>query len=124
MKKIFKSPWTYFIIILLIIGAFYGYKSITGKVIEPGQYDEFAQYLTQQEVKMYGTDWCPHCKNQKKLFGNSFQYIDYIDCDWDGELCEVAKIRGYPTWNIDGQNYPGEQSLERLASLTGYEGEI
>ena len=124
MENIFKSPWTYFILIIAIIGIFWGYKSITGKVIEPGQYDEFAKYLTDQGVKMYGTEWCSHCKNQKKLFGSSFQYINYVDCDWEGDDCNAADIRGFPTWNIDGQNYPGEQSLERLAQLTNYPGEI
>ena len=123
-KNILKSPWTYFVIILILVGVFLGYKSITGKVIEPGQYDEFAQYLTTQGAKMYGTEWCSHCKNQKKLFDSSFQYIDYIDCDWESEVCDAAGIRGFPTWEIDGELYPGEQSLERLASLTGYKGEI
>ena len=123
-KKIFKSPWTYFIIILLIIGFIYGYKSIIAKPLASGQYDEFAQYLTEQGVKLYGTEWCPHCKNQKKLFGNSFQYIDYIDCDKQRSVCSAVDIRGYPTWNINNQNYPGEQSLERLAQLTGYGGKL
>ena len=73
---------------------------------------------------MYGTEWCPHCKNQKALFGNSFQYINYIDCDKDRNACRDAEITGYPTWKRDGQNYPGEQSLYRLAELTEYEGEL
>ena len=70
---------------------------------------------------MYGTDWCPHCKDQKKLFGNSFQYIDYIDCDWNKEDCREAGIKGYPTWIINGEKYAGEQELDRLASLMGCE---
>jgi len=124
MKNIFKSTWTYFIIILLVIIAIYGYKNITGRVVQPGEYDELAQYLTDQGVKMYGTEWCSHCKNNKKMFGKSFQYIDYIDCDKERDLCLEANVRGYPTWVINGENYPGEQSPERLASLTGYEEEI
>jgi len=123
-KKIWKSPWTYFIIILIILGAIYGYKNITGKTIQSGQYDEFAQYLTEQGAKMYGTDWCGYCKEQKKLFGDSFQYIDYVNCDKNRQECSNAGIGGYPTWKINGENYSGLQSLEQLASLTGYEGEI
>ncbi len=122
MKKIFKSPWTYLIIFLILIAVFYGYKNITGKVIQSGQYDEFAKYLTEQGVKMYGTEWCSHCKNQKKLFGSSFQYIDYIDCDKNRNECTIAGVTGYPTWKINGQDYPGEQSIERLAQLSGYTG--
>ena len=124
MENIFKSPWTYFIIVLIIIGAIYGYKNISKEPIGPGQYDEFAQYLTEQGAIMYGTEWCPHCKNNKVIFGNSFQYINYIDCDKDRNACRDAGISSYPTWNVNNQNYPGEQSLERLAQLTDYSGEL
>lgn len=117
-KKIFKSPWTYFIIVLIILGTIYSYKIVTGKSIESGQYDVFAQCLTEAGLKMYGTDWCGYCKKQKELFGDSFQYIDYIDCDKNRQECLDAGVKGYPTWKINEQNYPGLQSLERLAELT------
>ena len=83
-----------------------------------GGYDLFAQCLTEKGVKMYGTEWCSHCKNQKKMFGDSFQHVDYIDCDLNKDECQEAGIGGYPTWIIGGEKYPGEQSFERLASLT------
>lgn len=83
--------------------------------------ESFAQCLTDNGVKMYGTEWCSHCKNQKKLFGDAFNNVDYIDCDKYGNLCDDADIEGYPTWNVNGENYPGEQSFERLAYLSGCE---
>jgi len=85
----------------------------------PSLYDSFAQCLTEKGVTMYGTEWCPHCKNQKAEFGNSFQYINYVDCDRSREVCDNAGVEGYPTWDIDGQSYAGEQSLGRLSSLSG-----
>ncbi len=109
------------LVVLIIVVSFYSYRTITGNVIKVGEYDEFAKYLTEQGVKMYGTEWCPHCKNQKNLFGSSFQYIDYIDCDKNRNECSITGITGYPTWKINNQNYPGEQSLERLAQLSGYD---
>ncbi len=68
---------------------------------------------------MYGTEWCSHCKSQKKMFGKSFQYINYVDCDRYSDECLRNGIRGYPTWIIDGEKYPGVQSLGRLSSLSG-----
>jgi len=106
--------------VLIIVISFYGYGNTTGNVIKVGKYDEFAKYLTEQDVKMYGTEWCSHCKNQKELFGSSFQYIDYVDCDKNRQECLSAGVQGYPTWKIKGQNYPGEQSIERLAQLSEY----
>ncbi len=124
MEKKNKIVLMGILVVLIIVVSFYGYKTIAGNVIKEGAYDEFAKYLTEQEVKMYGTEWCSHCKNQKKLFGSSFQYIDYIDCDQNRRECLSAGVQGYPTWEINGLNYPGEQSLERLAQLIGYSGSL
>lgn len=87
-----------------------------------------AQHLHQAGAKMYGAFWCPHCHEQKLLFGQAaWSQINYIECDSEGEnpqpnLCEAAKIKGYPTWEINGQFYQGTQPLEKLADLSGYQG--
>jgi hypothetical protein len=103
----------YFLFLLILLITLIGCSS------KQGEYDSFAQCLTEKGVKMYGTEWCSHCKNQKETFGDSFQYIDYVDCDRNKDECSKARIDGYPTWNVDGINYPGEQQLYKLASLTG-----
>lgn len=82
-----------------------------------GDYDSFAKCLTEKGATMYGTEWCSHCKSQKELFGNSFQYINYIDCDLKKGECDEAEIEGYPTWVIDGEKYPGENQIFELAGL-------
>ena len=87
------------------------------------QYDDFAKCLTEKGATFYGTYWCSHCANQKKLFGSSLKYINYIECDPKGEnakpeICKQNGIRGYPTWIINGRHYEGEQSLQQLSSLT------
>ena len=108
-------------LILLVIG-FFIYNSITGNVISgPGEYDSFAQCLTDAGVVMYGTDWCSYCQRQKDLFGNSFRLIESVDCDRNRQECVVAGVTGFPTWKINGQLYPGLQSLERLSELTSCE---
>ena len=87
----------------------------------PSVYDEFAQCLTQNGVAMYGAWWCPHCQNQKKLFGTAFDFVKYIECS-PGQSrtmtqeCVDAGIEGYPTWKLaDGTKLSGEQMLETLA---------
>lgn len=87
-----------------------------------------ARHLTQIGAKEYGAFWCPHCYEQKQLFGKeASKELTYIECDPRGanaqpNLCEAAKISGYPTWEINGQLYSGVQSLEKLADLSGYQG--
>ena len=86
---------------------------------QPGKLDEFAQCLTENDATMYGTEWCPHCAAQKEMFGSSFQYVNYVDCDKNRQACTNAGVKGYPTWQIGGANYEGSQKLYDLAKNTG-----
>ena len=86
---------------------------------DPIGIDAFAKCLTEKDFKMYGTGWCSHCQNQKALFGESFEFVDYTDCDKDRQICLDVGVTGYPTWISEADVYPGVQSLERLASLSG-----
>lgn len=87
-----------------------------------------AKHLTEVGAKMYGAYWCGHCQDQKQLFGKeAVQELNYIECDPKGKnpqpnLCQSAKIKGYPTWEVNGQFYQGVQSLDQLAQLSGYSG--
>lgn len=87
-----------------------------------------AEYLTEIGAKKYGAYWCPHCHEQKQLFGEeAFKKVNYIECDPEGqnpqrEACIAAGIQSFPTWEINGEFYPGVQSLDRLAELSGYQG--
>jgi hypothetical protein len=98
---------------------------------------ELAKHLKQIGAKMYAAYWCPHCHDQKELFGKeAMQYLPSIECAPDGQnsqtaLCqEVApKVEqqtgqpfGFPTWEINGKYYTGTQSLEELAKVSGYTG--
>ena len=88
-----------------------------------------ARHLTQIGAKEYGAYWCPHCYDQKQLFGKqAFAMINYIECAPDGknsqtQLCKKAGIQGFPTWEIKGEFYPGLQPLEKLAELSNYQGQ-
>ena len=84
-----------------------------------------AQHLQQTGAKMYGAYWCPHCADQKALFGSAVAAVPYVECDPNGEkpqpeLCQAKQIEGYPTWEIEGRFYPGTRSLLELAALSSY----
>jgi len=98
----------------LSIGLFF----ITGRKTS-GNYDFFAKCLSEKGVTMYGSYWCNHCQNQKKIFGDSFKYINYVECTENQDLCREKGIEGYPTWIINDEKYPGEQSIQKLSQLTG-----
>ena len=84
----------------------------------------FAQCLTDKGVKMYGAFWCPHCNNQKEMFGDSWQYVSYVECSTPDrrqtDECKDAGITAYPTWEFaDGARKVGELSLEELSEMSG-----
>lgn len=89
-----------------------------------------AKHLTAQGFKMYGAYWCPHCTEQKFLFGKqAFEEINYIECGRGAknaqiETCKAAGIQSFPSWEINGELVTGIQSLEDLAFLSGYEGDL
>ena len=88
-----------------------------------------AKHLKQTGAKIYIMYTCPHCYKQKQLFGNeATQQLNVIECLPDGKnsqtkLCVEAKIDSVPAWNINGKFYAGEQSLQKLADLSGYQGD-
>jgi uncharacterized membrane protein len=90
-----------------------------------------ARHLAKIGAKEYSAYWCPHCHEQKLLFGKEAgQIIDNnikVECGADSpiakpELCKAAKIEGFPTWIINGKSYSGVQNLEELAKVSGYTG--
>ena len=87
-----------------------------------------AQYLKDTGSVFYGAWWCPHCHDQKQLFGQeATQIIPYVECstpDGQGQTseCQAAQITGYPTWEVNGERLSGTQTLEELAQLSGYQG--
>ena len=89
-----------------------------------------AEHLTAVGAKKYGAFWCPHCYEQKQLFGkDAFEKVTYVECAdaknprLQTPACQQAKITSYPTWEIDGKLYPGTQELPKLAELTDYQGD-
>ena len=85
----------------------------------------FAQCLTEKDVTMFGAYWCSHCATQKKLFGNSWQYINYVECSLPNkagttEICLQEKIETFPTWEFaDQTRFEGVLPLEQLSERTG-----
>lgn len=96
-----------------------------------------ARHLTSIGAKMYGAYWCPHCHDQKQLFGkDAFALVNYVECAADGQNSQAALCQqvgpqisqqtgrdfGFPTWEVNGRYLVGTQSLEELANASGYQG--
>jgi uncharacterized membrane protein/glutaredoxin len=86
-----------------------------------------ADHLTTTGAVMYSAWWCPHCNDQKQLFGKeAVERLTIVECAADGrdsqtELCAAKGVQGFPSWEIDGQLDSGARSLEKLAELSGFQ---
>eukprot|EP00590_Aulacoseira_subarctica_P011885 CAMPEP_0172430098 /NCGR_PEP_ID=MMETSP1064-20121228/53090_1 /TAXON_ID=202472 /ORGANISM="Aulacoseira subarctica , Strain CCAP 1002/5" /LENGTH=347 /DNA_ID=CAMNT_0013175929 /DNA_START=272 /DNA_END=1315 /DNA_ORIENTATION=- len=79
--------------------------------------------LQSLKARFFGAFWCTHCYEQKERLGKeAMGRILYIECDREGknsqnDLCKARKVPGYPTWEINGELFPGEQSIEELENI-------
>jgi hypothetical protein len=92
---------------------------------DPSYLEQLAKFMTEKGMAMYGAYWCSHCQAQKQLFGDAFQYVDYVECDAQGpngnpNECTAQGIEGYPTWIYQGKKYEGQKTLAELAQIVGF----
>jgi hypothetical protein len=108
--------------IILLFAAVY----FAGWYYRNHKYDSFAKCLASKQVKMYGLYWCPHCIDQKEMFGKAFRYVPYQECAIRGshdmvEACKVAGAKNFPSWQFQpgGPLQQGEFPLDELSDKTG-----
>jgi uncharacterized membrane protein/glutaredoxin len=117
--------------VLIIIVLHLHYSGYIGKTAGPEDpwIRGLVEHLAKTDAKFYGASWCPHCTEQKELFGPSSSRVPYIECSPGGprapqaQACNDAGIKSYPTWIIKGQRYAGIQSLDSLAQFSNYKSE-
>jgi hypothetical protein len=108
-------------IIFLLFAATYS----AGWYYKNHRYDNFAKCLASKQAKMYGLYWCPHCLDQKEMFGKAFKYVPYQECAIRGSSevqpeCKAVGVKLFPSWQF-GSLPPkeGVLSLEDLSVKTG-----
>lgn len=120
-----KKNQLIWVAIIGVIVLFIGYSLYKNN--KPGELDGFAACISESGAKFYGAFWCPHCQDQKEMFGNSEKKLPYVECstaDRKGTTidCQKAQIQSYPTWEFaDGSREVGTLSLEALAEKTSCE---
>lgn len=125
MKRVPSSWYLYGAAVLAVVALFVAIAVNGVRSRVPSEYDGFAQCLTEKGAKMYGTWWCAHCLDQKKLFGSAFDYVDYVECSPGGsktisqDCVDAGVTKGVPAWSFaDGTWLNGGQTLEALSEKT------
>lgn len=116
-----KKILIYLLVAIIVI---LGFWLLIRRQYAPGKLDGFAQCLKDKKATFYGAFWCPHCQNQKAIFGNSERLLPYVECSnpdaqSQTQVCISRGIKNYPTWEFaDGSRLTGETPLEKLAEKT------
>ena len=119
--------WTIFDLKYLLLIAIVIIISLTGcNNKSMNNYDDLAKCLTNKGMVMYGSLMCGHCNVVKKAFGDSFKYIQYVECSnapgGNLELCTKENINYLPTFKWVGQVESGEIHPCDLAKKLGCAG--
>ena len=108
----------------VLLVAWIGYDFYSSRHIST--LDGFAECLNSKGARMYGAWWCPHCAEQKELFGYAFEHVNYVECGIQGqahsenEQCKQSGIHNFPTWEFgDGSRKEGTLPLSELSQRTG-----
>lgn len=117
-KKIIWSVLTGLTLILIIY--------FCHDIFSESQKVNLAKCLTEKKVVFYGASWCPHCAEQKYLFGpKATEFLTYFECSDDvnkpqKKECLDLLIAKYPTWifnNATATQIGGIASLAKLAKV-------
>ncbi len=107
-------------VVLVVLGIFLYYKQAHTTAASDGDVVAFAECLSEKGLVMYGADWCEHCQNQKKIFGEeAFEAINYVNCDFKQDECVKKGVASYPVWYNGSRYLSGVQSFSQLAGLSG-----
>jgi glutaredoxin len=114
--------------VIIILVFVFPFGNITGGVINSNEkneigkgIEEFNQCLADNGIVIYGSEWCPYCKQLVETLGgyNALGSV-YVECTKEEQRCQQEMIgRGVPEIQINGKMYQGSRSLEGLSQATG-----
>ena len=113
-----------FIVLFAFVLIGIGFLIYPSLVPPPSNLGPFASCLKDKGVIFYGAFWCPHCRDQKAMFGNAASLLPYNECSnpdtSEMQSCKDKGVSGYPTWVFpDGSRLSGVQELQTLATKSG-----
>ena len=68
---------------------------------------------------LYIQTGCFACQKQEDLFGDTYKFLNTIDCLVQKQECLDKEITATPTWIINSKKFVGIRTIEKLKELTG-----
>jgi uncharacterized membrane protein len=114
--------------VVIVVALFLHFSGVFSKSAGPEDpyLKGLAEHLKASGAVFYGASWCPHCQEQKAMFGASAARLPYVECSPNGPqapqagVCVAQGVHSYPTWTFGQAEHSGTISIEELAQRTGY----
>jgi hypothetical protein len=107
----------FFLVVVVGLSYAFSYQNQPSNLTSASE--DFVKCLNNSGAVMYGTSWCHYCQQQKTMLAPYFEYITFVDCDMNVELCRSKGVTGYPTWIIQNKSESGLQEISQLETLSG-----
>lgn len=97
---------------------------IDGQIYSNVDMVALAKAIAATGAKFYGAVWCPHCTEQKNIFGEGGDYLPFVEVtNPDKTLNALGTSLGItklPTWVFaDGSRVEGTMSITQLVQFSG-----
>ena len=84
--------------------------------------EQLDRCLYEKQAVMYGAPSCGFCQQQKRVLGESFDMVKFLDCAQDKGLCDARSVEQYPTWvwdrdGVEVKRHAGVLSIEKLSEF-------
>ncbi len=116
------APLVLLIGVAIYFGNFTTEETPTGQVTA-GETGELVECLDDNDVLIYGAEWCPYCTELAESFGG-YDVVDpiWVECTEEEQRCEQEMIdEGVPEIQIDGEMYHGVREPESIGEAVGCE---
>ena len=110
-----RGLWTGIIILIIIVFSIYILSKNGGN-----ENEQLAKCIASKST-LYIQTGCFACQKQEGIFGETYKYLNTVDCSVEGDVCLTNEIMATPTWLINGEKYVGYIGLDNLKELTGCE---
>jgi len=84
----------------------------------PNLDEQLAKCIGSKSI-LYMQEGCIACREQEKIFGDSYKFLNKVDCIQDSTRCLIENVTATPTWQINNKKYKGVKTIDELKNMTG-----
>lgn len=121
---IYNTLWTWGVVVLLIFLLLIALFHIGAtERFSPEDKEAVCRCASAKGVIVFGSAQCSHCRQQKKVFGDAFRHLHFVECD-NNPQCTTLNITVYPTWvleedGVEKARWLGVIDVQQLRELAG-----